>query len=106
MNFYTDILPLVVVLAFLFLGSAYGIRNIKGRCSNYLANSFLALGSLVFCFGLLEILAINYLSLLPDPEKRFPPIPGFFNERIPFVRIKDSIVYITPPSQRSHNFWT
>jgi hypothetical protein len=104
MNFYTDILPLVVVLAFLFLGSAYGIRKIKVRCSNYLANSFLALGSLVFCFGLLEILAINYLSFLPDPEKRFPPIADFFNERIPFVRMKDSIVYINPPHREGTTF--
>lgn len=102
MSFYTNILPLVVVLVFLLLGSAYGIRKIKGRYSSYLANTFLGLGSLVFCFGSLEFLAINYLSFYSDSKKLFPPKPKFFQEkRNTYARLKDSAVYIKWP--RSHD---
>ena len=102
MNFYTNILPLVVVSVFFLWGSAYGIRKIKGRYSNYLANSFLVLGSLVFCFGLLEILAINYFSFPSDSKKRFPPEPIFLQDKgNTYGRVKDSAVYIKLP--RSHD---
>ena len=105
MIFYTNILPLVVVSAFLLWGSAYGIRKIKGRCSNYLANSFLVLGSLVFCFGLLEILAINFSPFRSDSKERFPPKPKFFQEkRNSYGRVKDSGVYIILPGFQGITF--
>ena len=56
----------------------------------------------MFCFGLLEILAINYFSFPSDSKKRFPPEPIFLQDKgNTYGRVKDSAVYIKLP--RSHD---
>lgn len=104
MDFYWIIFGAFVLLSFLFLTLAFQLKKRKNFYSSFLSSLCLISASLTLSVGGLEIVSIVYYKYIQSQRPSLPVPKPFIRHRAPFLRVQDSILFLSPPNREFRTF--